>query len=99
MPAERRVVTRGTRHGAQRVTNRVVGAVLARVGRAVTAWREPIVSTVARDRDPFTILISCLLSLRTKDATTAAASARLFALARTPEAILALTPRAIERAI
>ena len=49
--------------------------------------------------DPFETLISCLLSLRTKDATTEAASARLFALARTPQAMLRLTPRKIERAI
>ena len=49
--------------------------------------------------DPFETLISCLLSLRTKDSTTEAASARLFALARTPQAMLRLTPRKIERAI
>ena len=49
--------------------------------------------------DPFETLISCLLSLRTKDATTEAASARLFALARTPRTMLRLARRAIERAI
>ncbi len=49
--------------------------------------------------DPFQVLISCLLSLRTRDETTAAASARLFRLANTPEAILALRPKQIEKAI
>ena len=49
--------------------------------------------------DPFETLISCLLSLRTQDATTDAASARLFALARTPPAMLRLPRRTIERAI
>ena len=61
------------------------------------AWRVPIVGQYRHD--PFETLISCLLSLRTKDATTEAASARLFALARTPQAMLRLTPRKIERAI
>src|SRR5205085_2011596 len=49
--------------------------------------------------DPFETLISCLLSLRTQDATTDAASARLFALARTPPAMRRLPRRTIERAI
>jgi len=45
------------------------------------------------------VLIACLLSLRTQDSTTGPASARLFALADTPKAMLALSPRTIERAI
>jgi endonuclease III len=44
-------------------------------------------------------LIACILSLRTQDATTAAASERLFALADTPAAMLGLTASEIERAI
>jgi endonuclease III len=50
-------------------------------------------------RDPFRVLIACLLSLRTQDATTAAAAERLFALADTPAAMLGLPTPAIERAI
>jgi endonuclease-3 len=65
--------------------------------RAVRPWRVPIVGQYRHD--PFETLISCLLSLRTKDATTAAASAGLFRLARTPHAMLRLSPRRIERAI
>jgi endonuclease-3 len=53
----------------------------------------------ARRRDPFHVLIACLLSLRTKDETTGPAAARLFALADTPETMLRLTPARIERAI
>lgn len=48
---------------------------------------------------PFTVLISCLLSLRTKDKTTDAASERLFRLAKTPEATLQLSERTIRDAI
>jgi len=49
--------------------------------------------------DPFLVLVSCLLSLRTKDEVTEAASRRLFALAKTPEALLTLSLRTIEKAI
>lgn len=49
--------------------------------------------------DPFRVLISCLLSLRTRDETTGPASQRLFALADSPTAMLHLTPAEIERAI
>ncbi|HYR41614.1 MAG TPA: endonuclease III [Terriglobia bacterium] len=48
---------------------------------------------------PFTVLISCILSLRTQDKTTSAASERLFAIAVTPEKMLATPVGVIERAI
>jgi endonuclease-3 len=53
----------------------------------------------AERRDPFRVLIACLLSLRTKDETTGPAAARLFALADTPEAMRQLPAKRIERAI
>jgi endonuclease-3 len=52
-----------------------------------------------QSRDPFQVLIACLLSLRTQDTTTGPAAARLFALGRTPSAMLQLSARRIERAI
>jgi len=51
------------------------------------------------DRDPFKILISCILSLRTQDKTTEEASQRLFRLARTPQAISRLSAEKIQKAI
>ena len=66
----------------------------------VRQWRPPVLGVVAKQtRDPFRVLVACLLSLRTKDATTAAASGRLFALATTPPALGALPVGRIERAI
>lgn len=60
----------------------------------------PSVSTIAREKqDPFCILISTLISLRTKDAVTIAASRRLFDLADTPRAMASLSPEQIEQAI
>lgn len=55
-------------------------------------WKQPIVTQIAeRERDPFRILISTILSLRTKDEVTASASERLFSLAKTPEEMLRLS--------
>jgi len=64
-------------------------------------FKTPYVTEVAaaRDKDPFKVLVSCIISLRTKDDTTREASERLFALASTPEAILSLKPEAVEKAI
>jgi endonuclease-3 len=50
-------------------------------------------------QSPFRVLISCILSLRTQDATTAKASHRLFALADSPETMLKLTAKKIEKLI
>ncbi len=74
---------------------------LARLERAAPSWDTTALAAVAQQsgRDPFRVLIGCLLSLRTKDETTGPASARLFALADTPAGIRALSPHAIERAI
>ena len=55
------------------------------IKKTIQQWEEPAVGVVARkSHDPFCILIACLLSLRTKDETTAEASYRLFKLADNP---------------
>lgn len=52
---------------------------------AVTGWPSPAVTIVSqREGDPFKVLISCVLSLRTQDKVTGEASARLFAQAADP---------------
>jgi len=61
---------------------------------------EPAVERVNRTTgDPYRILVSCVISLRTKDEVTDPASRRLFALARTPAAMLRLPAARIARAI
>ncbi len=68
--------------------------------REVRKWKTPIVGVVAEEtRDPFWVLVSCVLSLRTKDGTTAEATARLQALAKTPAEMRELSAPAIARAI
>jgi endonuclease-3 len=78
-----------------------ITAALQIVKREILQWEEPVLGVVAREtnRDPFRILISCLLSLRTKDKTTSEASGRLFALAHQPATMMTLSLQKIERAI
>lgn len=54
---------------------------------------------IGESKDPFRVLVSCILSLRTRDEVTAAASQRLFALADHPQKLLSLDSDAIEKAI
>lgn len=56
------------------------------------SWQAPAVTVVAKsDHNPFRVLISCIISLRTKDLVTATASARLFERADTPELMRKMT--------
>jgi len=77
-----------------------IDQVIHRLKAASSSWVVPVVSQVRdQTKDPFQILISCLLSLRTKDEVTAEASLRLFARAKTPQQLLALPVRSIEKLI
>ncbi|MCI0484176.1 MAG: endonuclease III, partial [candidate division NC10 bacterium] len=77
-----------------------IDAIVRTLKRTVRRWNPTAVGQVAAEsRDPFRILISCLLSLRTKDEVTAGASARLFRRAATPATILALREATIARLI
>ncbi|MCD8491585.1 MAG: endonuclease III [Geovibrio sp.] len=61
---------------------------------------KPSVTAIAeKKRDPFRVLVSTIISLRTKDEVTIAASERLFAAADTPEKVLALDTEAMEKLI
>ncbi|WP_293444890.1 endonuclease III [Persephonella sp.] len=64
-------------------------------------WNAPVVSLMAKrdHRTPFQILVSTIISLRTKDQITAEASERLFKIAKTPEDILKLSEEEIQKAI
>jgi endonuclease-3 len=75
--------------------------VLAKLAKKIDGLELPAVEKISESRkdDPFQILISALLSARTQDATTLAASTRLFAKARTPEAMGKLSVRQIEKLI
>jgi endonuclease-3 len=73
---------------------------LAQIRRAIRPFQTPAVTVVAEQtRDPFRVLISCLISLRTKDEVTDAASQRLFAKADTPAKMLELRASQIAKLI
>ncbi len=67
--------------------------------REVKRFKVPVVGVYAESNDPFIVLISTILSLRTKDKTTYEASERLFTLADTPRKLLALPIAKVEKAI
>jgi len=85
------------RQPVNRIGQNEIDRVVATLKREVRQWKVPIVCHYRHD--PFETLVSCLISLRTKDETTDAASARLFALARTPQTMVKLSRRRVERAI
>ncbi|HNR50013.1 MAG: Endonuclease III [Deltaproteobacteria bacterium ADurb.BinA179] len=79
--------------------NSTIDTVFSILKADVKPLREPIVSKVARTSDAFQVLVSTMLSLRTKDAVTEEASGRLFALAPTPEQMVRTPLDRIEKAI
>ena len=78
-----------------------VNRVMQRLTRAITGMELPAVEKISESQadDPFQILIATLLSARTQDATTHAASTRLFTRARTPRTMARLEVKEIEKLI
>ena len=71
------------------------------LAQAITGLELPAVEKISEEQaeEPFQILIATILSARTQDATTHAASTRLFRRARTPRTMGALPVKEIERLI
>jgi endonuclease-3 len=77
-----------------------MGTVIRTLRRLAPSWRPTAMAEVAAEQpDPFRVLIACILSLRTQDATTRDASERLFRVADTPAAMVQLSPARIARLI
>ena len=74
---------------------------MRRLSIAITGLELPAVEKISESRaeDPFQVTIATLLSARTQDATTYAASERLFKKASTPQAMSKLTVKQIEKLI
>lgn len=82
------------------LTTKVLEQVIHTLKRQVRSLPDPSVTLVGKKwQSPFLVLISCLLSLRTKDEVTLLASERLFALARDPAGMLTLSVATIEKTI
>ena len=80
--------------------NHTIDTIIHILTTAKSQWQKPVVTEIAdKRRDPFQVLISTLLSLRTKDEVTREASQRLFQLADSPEKMKLLKRKEIEKAI
>ena len=78
------------------MVDREIHPALRILRREVPKWETPVVTLMAETyASPFRVLISCILSLRTQDATTAKASHRLFAVADSPQAMVKLSAKKI----
>ena len=83
------------------MTTKTIEKVLKILRREIKRWKVPAVGAIAdeiNDR-PFGTLISCVLSLRTKDAVTEPASRRLLSRAPTPRTLSQLSVAEIEKLI
>jgi len=82
------------------MTNKNLVSVLTILQEEAKNWVVPIVTLIAdQTGDPFRVLITTLLSLRTKDETTTLAARRLFAKASTPAGILKIPVGDLEKLI
>ena len=82
------------------VDNRRIAHFLRKVREVVDRFDAPVVSLIAQgSRDPFRVLISTILSARTKDDITAAASERLFEVADSAAAVALLPVGRLEKLI
>jgi endonuclease-3 len=82
------------------MTVETVSKAIALIRTAMKDLPDPSVTLVGkRWQSPYLVLVSCLLSLRTKDSTTLPASLRLFELADSPAAMVRLSAAEIERAV
>jgi len=73
---------------------------MAILKKEVAQLKTPVLGVIAEEtKDPYCVLVSCILSLRTRDEVTDAASRRLFKQARTPYEMISHRPDQIEKAI
>ena len=76
-----------------------ISEIIEILNKDLKKYQTPIVTKISERKDPFKVLISCILSLRTKDETTRKASEKLFRLADNPKKMLKLDVKQIEKAI
>lgn len=67
--------------------------------KAAKQPRSDFVKLMDGFKDPFIVLIACILSLRTNDKTTYPATLRMLKLGKTPEDFAKLDPKVLEKAI
>jgi len=80
--------------------NRAIN-IIAILQTATKGFIEPASASIIKKygKNPYLVLVSCILSLRTKDAVSLAASIRLFEHAQTPQQLLSLSSEIIQKLI
>ncbi len=81
------------------VTLSIVRKTIKLIEKQTRSFNVPWVTEESRKKDPYRVLISCILSLRTKDKTTAKASNRLFKVADSPGKMIKLSSARIQKLI
>ncbi len=77
-----------------------ISKIIAAIKKEIETYQVPVVDLIAvQTKDPFKVLVATILSARTKDDTTAKASARLFKKAPDPESLKKLTEAEIQKLI
>ena len=77
-----------------------IHAVMKILRREYKKWDAPVITMMSNQgATPFEVLVSTILSLRTRDEVTGAASRRLFQKARTPQEMVRLGETAIQKLI
>ncbi len=77
-----------------------IGDVIDTLRRTMPQFPQPLIDGMGdNDQTPFRVLIATILSLRTKDTLTAVVAPRLFAVADTPQTMLALSEEELAQLI
>lgn len=82
------------------INTQTIKKILQILQKEYLKWQKPAVTEIAeRTKEPFQVLISTMLSLRTKDKVTAAASKSLLTKGSLPESLITLSASEIEQLI
>lgn len=81
--------------------NKSIDEIVSILKDATQLFEEPLVDTMIKEfgKDPYIILISCLLSLRAKDTTTVHVCRDLFSRAKTPQEIIGMSRVELEKIV
>ena len=84
---------------AGKAKNFNIAEVIKKLKKVTKEFRTPGLMLIKKHNDPFMVLISCIISLRTRDDVMENASARIFALAKTSAELVRITNAKLEKAI
>jgi endonuclease-3 len=81
------------------INNNNIDEVISLVKKQIEKFKAPYVTRISSEKNPFKILVSTILSSRTKDEITKQASQRLFLKVKNPNDLIKLSIKEIEKLI